>query len=103
MCGLLPVAGPDLRILYCRPSGRVTTPGCLALLARKALAAAACAGGAGPAACGFAWQAASVRAASAIVRIRNIGLLSSDRAGRVARLAEGVHDLLRMLGVARLD
>src|ERR1700759_4740824 len=43
--GWRPLAGPESRILYCSPSGRVTTPGCLALSAMKLAAAWAAASG----------------------------------------------------------
>src|SRR6185312_8177161 len=66
--GFSPSAGPEVTILYCRPSGRVVTTGSLAFLARKAALAlvSAALGGA-------LWQAAIDRARTATTaRRRNI-------------------------------
>src|ERR1700742_1966291 len=52
-------AGPDFTILYCRPDGRATTPGALALVARNWTASVteAAAGGAPVSARPWAWAA----------------------------------------------
>src|SRR5579864_9226188 len=99
MCGFDPVAGPERTTLYCRPSGRVTTPGCLALLARKAFAAALWSA----TWAAFGWQAASDSAASETIRVRNINSDLSNSPGRIAALAQRIHDLLGVLGIAGLD
>src|SRR3990167_9671006 len=65
-----PSLGPLVTTLYCRPDGRLTTPGALAFCSRKALAAWAlaegpafsCGGGDG---CGvWAWAAPAARGAA---------------------------------------
>src|SRR3954463_9857584 len=92
--GERPLAGPEVTTLYCRPDGRVITPGALAFLARNSLPAIAAGDGAAFS-CGGAdgWTWADAAPAAARTAIAAIGAAPARKTERAKRRMRGLSGL----------